>query len=51
MMGEGQAGGGAPTTRRAVVGYDGSAHAREALSYAATVVVVPLGSTTKPGPS
>lgn len=28
-------GGGASTTRRAVVGYDGSEHAREALSYAA----------------
>jgi nucleotide-binding universal stress UspA family protein len=29
MMGEGEAGGGGPTTRRAVVGYDGSGHARE----------------------
>jgi nucleotide-binding universal stress UspA family protein len=35
MTGEGEAGGGGPTTRRAVVGYDGSEHAREALSYAA----------------
>ena len=60
MTGEGGAGGGGPTTRRAVVGTRGFGRFRAALGSVAhallheadrPVVVVPLGSTTKPGPS